>query len=94
MPPEQLLVFKVGEGWDRLCKFLDKPIPSDDKSFPRENVGGQAGNIVDKMQEFKTASKIKGEINRSFLLAGLIAGSIGVGVLAYVKPNIIQFLKG
>ena len=92
VPPEQLLVFKVGEGWDRLCKFLDKPIPSDDKPFPRENVGGQGGNIIDNVQEFKTAIKIKGEITRSFLLAGLIAGSIGIGVLAYIRPNTFTVL--
>lgn len=37
--PSQLLVIDIikGEGWENLCKFLDKPIP--DKPFPRSNVG-------------------------------------------------------
>jgi hypothetical protein len=33
--PERLLVFEVGEGWDRLCKFLDVPVP--DEPYPSEN---------------------------------------------------------
>ena len=35
----KLLVIKIieGEGWEKLCKFLDKPIPN--HPFPRKNVG-------------------------------------------------------
>ena len=33
--PERLLVFEVGEGWDRLCKFLGAPVPAE--PFPSEN---------------------------------------------------------
>jgi hypothetical protein len=33
--PERLLIFEVGEGWGRLCKFLGVPIPSD--PYPSEN---------------------------------------------------------
>jgi len=35
IPPERLLVFEVGEGWDRLCKFLDVPVPTE--PYPSEN---------------------------------------------------------
>jgi len=34
-PPERLLVFKLEEGWEPLCKFLGKPIP--DVEFPNIN---------------------------------------------------------
>jgi hypothetical protein len=34
-PPEKLLVFQVEEGWEPLCKFLKKPVPSE--PFPRVN---------------------------------------------------------
>lgn len=36
---DQLLIIDVigGEGWEKLCKFLDKPIPK--KSFPHKNKG-------------------------------------------------------
>eukprot|EP01084_Bolivina_argentea_P279789 478372_1 len=35
VPPNQLLIFKVSDGWNPLCEFLQKPIP--DKPFPRIN---------------------------------------------------------
>jgi hypothetical protein len=35
IPPERLLVFEVGEGWDRLCKFLGVPVPAE--PYPSEN---------------------------------------------------------
>jgi hypothetical protein len=33
--PERLLVYEVGEGWDRLCKFLGVPVPGE--PYPSEN---------------------------------------------------------
>ncbi|WP_051839766.1 sulfotransferase family protein [Streptomyces sp. NRRL F-5126] len=35
VPPEQLLVFQVKEGWEPLCAFLGVPVP--DEEFPRVN---------------------------------------------------------
>lgn len=35
IPPERLLVYRVGEGWDRLCEFLGVPVPT--SPFPRTN---------------------------------------------------------
>jgi Sulfotransferase domain len=35
IPPDQLLVFQVKEGWGPLCDFLGVPIPATD--FPRTN---------------------------------------------------------
>ena len=35
--PSQLLVMNIteGDGWEKLCKFLNKPIPN--KAFPHKN---------------------------------------------------------
>lgn len=33
--PERLLVYRAGEGWERLCKFLGVPVPAE--PFPSEN---------------------------------------------------------
>jgi hypothetical protein len=33
--PDRLLVFDVREGWEPLCRFLDRPVP--DSPFPRTN---------------------------------------------------------
>lgn len=35
IPPEQLLVYQVKEGWEPLCKFLNLEVPT--KEFPRTN---------------------------------------------------------
>ncbi len=35
IPPERLLVFEVGEGWERLCQFLGVPVPAE--PYPSEN---------------------------------------------------------
>ena len=39
VPPDRLLVFKAGEGWNRLCEFLEVPIPGTD--FPKVNTTEQ-----------------------------------------------------
>ena len=36
VPPERLLVYDVKEGWEPLCRFLDRPVPAD-TAFPRLN---------------------------------------------------------
>ena len=35
VPPRQLLVYEVGDGWEPLCDFLDVAVP--DEPFPRTN---------------------------------------------------------
>jgi hypothetical protein len=35
VPPERLLVYESGEGWEKLCAFLDAPIPS--TPYPKVN---------------------------------------------------------
>ena len=27
VPKEKLLIYKIGDGWEPLCKFLGKPVP-------------------------------------------------------------------
>jgi hypothetical protein len=38
VPAERLLVYRVQEGWEPLCRFLGTGVP--DEPFPRVNVGG------------------------------------------------------
>jgi hypothetical protein len=38
VPPPQLLVYSVKEGWGPLCTFLEVSVP--DKPFPHANTGG------------------------------------------------------
>jgi hypothetical protein len=50
VPAERLLVYRVQEGWDPLCRFLGVAVP--DEPFPRVNVGGNLlHNIRTAMQQ-------------------------------------------
>ncbi|KAI8647004.1 P-loop containing nucleoside triphosphate hydrolase protein [Parasitella parasitica] len=40
IPADQLYVYKLGEGWDGLCKFLDKNVPVD-MPYPKVNSAAQ-----------------------------------------------------
>ena len=50
IPKENLLEYKVGEGWGRLCEFLDQPIPKEE--FPNTNdtktFGERMGVVVQR----------------------------------------------
>ena len=35
VPPEQLLVYRPGDGWEPLCEFLEKPVPN--MKYPKLN---------------------------------------------------------
>jgi hypothetical protein len=35
VPPDRLLVYEPGEGWEPLCRFLDRPVPAE--PFPKVN---------------------------------------------------------
>ncbi|KAJ8655709.1 hypothetical protein O0I10_008594 [Lichtheimia ornata] len=46
VPPEQLLVMQLGEGWERLCKFLNKPVPKE--PYPHVNTTAELLANVDE----------------------------------------------
>lgn len=50
MPKDQLLEFRVQEGWDPLCKFLGQPVPS--QPFPMTN--GKA-ELVERIKAYGKA---------------------------------------
>jgi hypothetical protein len=42
VPPERLLVYEPGEGWDRLCAFLRVPVP--EAPYPKVNTTADFSN--------------------------------------------------
>lgn len=48
VPQDRLLVMELGEGWEKLCPFLGKPIP--DEPYPRLN---STQELRARIQEFK-----------------------------------------
>lgn len=67
IPAENLLVYKVGDGWEPLCKFLGKPVPA--TPFP---------NINDKDHFAKDLRNTKAKILAIY--AVIYSGLIGVAV--------------
>lgn len=58
-PASQLLVFDVRDGWEPLCTFLNKPVPS--TPFPNSNAGRNGLNWVMGgaiLRSFKTPSTL------------------------------------
>jgi hypothetical protein len=52
VPKENLLIMELGEGWERLCEFLDKPIP--DVPYPKLNSPKQLQeNITRRIDAYK-----------------------------------------
>ena len=69
VPASNLLVYRVGEGWERLCQFLQVEVPA--APFPHENRAGQTGNIVEKFHRFDVYLQTHREVSRSLLTIGL-----------------------
>jgi hypothetical protein len=46
--PERLLIYEVGEGWERLCAFLGAPIP--EAPYPSEN---SRADFIARVQEMQ-----------------------------------------
>ena len=74
MSKERLLIMKMKDGWEPLCKFLGKPIP--DEPFPWVN---------DSEAVSKTASRIVLKLGLIWL--GLFTG---IGLTAYGGMKLLR----
>lgn len=71
VPPEKLLVYRMGEGWEPMCGFLNKPVP--DVAFPWVN---EAAALKEKI-----AGKIKSHMVRAaMVLMPWVVGAVALGV--------------
>ena len=77
VPSPQLLVYRVTDGWEPLCQFLETEVPT--IPFPHENKAGQPGNIVEKYLKFGIFQQAEREVRRSLLTISL---SLSVSILA------------
>ena len=61
VPPSQLLVYRYGDGWEPLCSFLDKPIPS--VPFPPYDDGLHVlGNLQERIEYAFTLQYVLGGV--------------------------------
>ena len=89
--PENLLVFKVGEGWERLCEFLGQEVP--DLEFPHENKAGSATNIANKYNTFDVFQRGNKEARRSLIkLCAATVSIVLIGTFAFKKRALFPSL--
>lgn len=46
--PQRLLGYRLGDGWDPLCRFLGKTVP--DRPFPRSNSSADFAEMMKKLE--------------------------------------------
>ncbi|XP_076817972.1 uncharacterized protein LOC143463388 [Clavelina lepadiformis] len=77
-PKDKLLVYNVKEGWEPLCKFLDKPVP--DKQFLHANIGGKLFDEL--MQKHPVMQRM---VKEAFVIISLLAGLGVFGVYKFYR---------
>lgn len=80
-PPERLLEFRLDEGWEPLCRFLEREVPK--TPFPSVNESREFGKMMDGMvkEAFKRFLKIS--------LVWLLVLVVGVSAIySFVIPVI------
>ncbi|KAF3483850.1 nad dependent epimerase protein [Arthroderma uncinatum] len=85
VPPELLLEFSVEQGWEPLCKFLEKEIPLDE--FPRSN----GRDVFWKGCRTRDIKIVKGLAVKGLLIAVCTTGLV---VAAWSYRDLIQGLIG
>jgi hypothetical protein len=77
-PPERLLVFKLEQGWEPLCKFLGKPVP--EVEFPNIN---DAETLNEKVQLYIAEGMKRGLIDIAKKVASVAVLGLSVAVLYF-----------
>ena len=63
VPKERLLIYRIGDGWEPICKFLGKPIP--DVPFPHKN------RLASGVEELKNNPHYIASLRRQIISWGL-----------------------
>ncbi|KAI0123376.1 P-loop containing nucleoside triphosphate hydrolase protein [Xylariales sp. AK1849] len=85
--PGQILEYKLGSGWEPLCKFLGKPVP--DAPFPRKNDGAA---FQGKITSYRFLFVMRALEKLGLGLAGAVATVITIKYLGY--GNIEPYIRG
>jgi len=80
-PADRLLIYKLGDGWEPLCKFLGKPVP--EKEFPHCNRMGSV--IQDLLNHPEYIYMMKKQL-ASLLFRGIV---VCAAVYEWYKPGAV-----
>lgn len=88
VPKERLLEYHVSDGWEPLCKFLDKPVPTEELPFINKSTG-----FAQKDRQ-RLVSMVTGQLKKVIGIAAYI--TLITTVLSAVStwlPMIPQYIK-
>ena len=77
VPAENLLEYKVGSGWDPLCKFLGHEVPK--RNFPR---GNDTDNFIDRCRT-RNRNQMMNVVFRVLVVGGSMAATALSAAMAY-----------
>ena len=72
-------MYDFKQGWEPLCKFLDKPIPSE--PFPHEN---KKGGVTEKFLKEKPFLK---QMQREMYFIIFLVSTFGVALVAFTAKH-------
>jgi len=72
-PADRLLTYKMGDGWEPICRLLGEPVPK--RAFPHSN---KKGSIVDDLMQsnapYSARKQIEGEFFRRMAFYVVVGG--------------------
>ncbi|KND88890.1 hypothetical protein TOPH_06420 [Tolypocladium ophioglossoides CBS 100239] len=86
VPPGKLLEYHVSDGWEPLCKFLDKPIPSEDIPFINQTAGFKERFRRRTMANLMAQVKRTLSVSAYAVLAVSVAVSVAAALMARLSP--------
>jgi len=88
-PKDKLLTYRIGEGWEPICKFLNKPVPN--IPFPHMNrMGSVVAELANHPDYIRT---MKRQFFGWFLRALIVAGCYYGHQHPEILPNQLEFGK-
>ncbi|KAI9702215.1 MAG: hypothetical protein M1820_006297 [Bogoriella megaspora] len=89
VPPEKLLMYRVGSGWEPLCEFLGEPVPHNE-AFPRTN---DTDGFVDRCRT-RNRMQMCNVVVRYLVVGGSVAATLlsATSLMTRYAPN--AFLAG
>ncbi|KAJ5241921.1 uncharacterized protein N7469_000248 [Penicillium citrinum] len=74
VPKDNLLEWSVEDGWEPLCKFLDKPVPNE--AFPRTNTPGSYAERADELVKRRIVQCLRNFSLTFVALAGISTAAV------------------
>ncbi|EEH20498.2 hypothetical protein PABG_07854 [Paracoccidioides brasiliensis Pb03] len=87
VPQERLLEYKLGSGWEPLCKFLGKEVPGPEVEFPCLNESKEFAKLMKRVQYDVMMKGLRCIVGSPFILVPLV---VGVAAWVFAKRDLMD----